>query len=304
MVKVSIGVPIYNVEEYLRECLDSIMNQTFEDFEVIMVDDGSPDNSFSICQEYVAKDDRFKLIHQENKGLAGARNTCLKYMHGEYITWIDSDDVVDNNYLERLLEVQAETGADIVRCSKKHIRGNDIFLITNYDRMYKTKEKIIEVSKLDLILDAFDGRLSVVEFWGTLIHRELYKGWFCSQGVTFEDLGNKFKLYLRTNKVVLVPEQLYGYRQGNSSIMKDSTRQKTFLEELNITKDLMHTIEKYIYYMEVANIDVEEEHLHILKYIDFISSYRVTMIGNEEDKQLYLEYINKYKEKLKRYWNI
>ena len=173
MVKVSIGVPIYNVEDYLRECLDSIMNQTFEDFEVIMVDDGSPDNSFSICQEYVAKDSRFKLIHQENKGLAGARNTCLKYMRGEYITWIDSDDVVDNNYLERLLEVQAETGADIVRCSKKHIRGNDVFLITNYDRIYKTKEKIIEVSKLDLILDAIDSRLAVVEFWGTLIHREL-----------------------------------------------------------------------------------------------------------------------------------
>ena len=141
MVKVSIGVPIYNVEEYLRECLDSIMNQTFEDFEVIMVDDGSTDNSFMICQEYVARDNRFKLFHQENKGNGGSRNTCLKYMHGEFITWIDSDDVVDNNYLERLLEVQAETGADIVRCSKKHIRGNDIFLITNYDRMYKTKKK-------------------------------------------------------------------------------------------------------------------------------------------------------------------
>ena len=141
-----------------------------------MVDDGSTDNSFNICQEYVARDNRFKLFHQENEGPAGARNTCLKYMHGEYITWIDSDDVVDNNYLERLLEVQAETGADIVRCSKKHIRGNDVFLITCYDRIYKTKEKIIEVSKLDLILDAIDYRLLVIEFWGTLIHRELYNG--------------------------------------------------------------------------------------------------------------------------------
>ena len=212
MVKVSIGVPIYNVEEYLRQCLNSIMEQTFTDFEVIMVDDGSTDNSFMICQEYVARDNRFKLFHQENKGNGGSRNTCLKYMHGEFITWIDSDDVVDNNYLERLLEVQAETGADIVRCSKKHIRGNDIFLITNYDRMYKTKKKIIEVSKLDLLLDAFDGRLSVVEFWGTLIHRELYKGVILSQGVVCEDQGNKFKLYLKSKKNVLLLEQLYGYR--------------------------------------------------------------------------------------------
>ena len=114
MVKVSIGVPVYNVEEYLRACLDSIMNQTFTDFEVIMVDDGSTDNSFNICQEYVARDNRFKLFHQENKGIAGARNTCLKYMKGEYINWVDSDDKVEPNYLERLLEVQAETQADLV----------------------------------------------------------------------------------------------------------------------------------------------------------------------------------------------
>ena len=76
MVKVSIGVPVYNVEEYLRACLDSIMNQTFKDFEVIMVDDGSTDNSFNICQEYVAKDSRFKLIYQANSGVARARNIC------------------------------------------------------------------------------------------------------------------------------------------------------------------------------------------------------------------------------------
>ncbi|MSE04388.1 glycosyltransferase [Lactobacillus salivarius] len=105
MVKVSIGVPVYNVAEYLRECLDSIMNQTFKDFEVIMVDDGSTDDSFSICQEYVAKDKRFKLIHQENKGNGGSRNTCLRNMQGEYITWVDSDDRVKTNYLEKLIHM-------------------------------------------------------------------------------------------------------------------------------------------------------------------------------------------------------
>lgn len=167
MVKVSIGVPVYNVEEYLRQCLNSIMEQTFTDFEVIMVDDGSTDNSFSICQEYVAKDNRFKLIHQENKGLAGARNTCIKNMHGEFITWIDSDDVVDNNYLERLLEVQAETGADIVKCAKKHIRGNNVYYITNYDNLYKMYEnnnQVINFQKLDILLDAIDSHLAIVEF--------------------------------------------------------------------------------------------------------------------------------------------
>ena len=302
MVKVSIGVPVYNVEEYLRQCLNSIMEQTFTDFEVIMVDDGSTDNSFSICQEYVAKDNRFKLIHQENKGLAGARNTCLKYMHGEYITWIDSDDKVKPDYLEKLLQVQEETDAQIINCVRHDIK-NGIEYYYDYTPLYKDLKRI-ELSGRDALRGVLFDRYSIIALWGTLIDRKLYKGWFCSQGVKFEDADNKFKLYLRTNKVALVPEQLYGYRQRNGSIMGNAIRQKTFLEELKVTKDLIHFIEKYIYYMEVANIDVEEEHLRILEYIDAISTYRATMIENEEDKQLYFEYVNKYKEKLKRYWNM
>ena len=303
MVKVSIGVPIYNVEAYLRECLDSIMNQTFKDFEVIMVDDGSTDNSFNICQEYVARDNRFKLIHQENKGLAGARNTCLKYMHGEFITWVDSDDKVKPDYLEKLMQVQVETNAQIINCVYYYIRNEGDYYL-DYTPVYPDLKRI-ELSGRNAIKMFLLDRYKTYTLWGTLVDSKLYKGWFCSQGVTFEDADNKFKLYLRTNKVVLVPEQLYGYRQRNSSIMKAATRKKTFSEELKLTKNLMHFIEKYTYYMEVANIDVEEEHLYIFEFIDvFFNSYRVGMIEKEEDKQQYFKYIGRYKEKLKRYWNM
>ena len=292
VAKVSIGVPVYNVEAYLRKCLDSIMNQTFKDFEVIMVDDDSTDNSFMICQEYVARDNRFKLFHQENKGNGGARNTCLKYMHGEFITWIDSDDVVDNNYLERLLEVQAETGADIVRCSKKHIRGNDVFLITNYDRIYKTKEKIIEVSKLDLILDAIDSRLAVVEFWGTLIHRELYNGITLSQGVVFEDQGNKFKLYLRSKKNVILLEQLYGYR-----IREGSTMHMMNNKDLSALKAYIYNWDKLLYYIEVANYNVREVREAYIKELDKLSA-EVNL--SQEDTRIYRETINRHKQKISK----
>ena len=303
VAKVSIGVPVYNVEAYLRECLDSIMNQTFKDFEVIMVDDGSTDNSFDICQEYVARDNRFKLIHQENKGLAGARNTCLKYMHGEFITWVDSDDKVKPDYLEKLMQVQVETNAQIINCVYYYIRNEGDYYL-DYTPVYPDLKRI-ELSGRNAIKMFLLDRYKTYTLWGTLVDSKLYKGWFCSQGVTFEDADNKFKLYLRTNKVVLVPEQLYGYRQRNSSIMKAATSQKTFSEELRLTKDLMHFIEKYIYYIEVANIDVEEEHLYIFEFIDvFFNSYRVGMIEKEEDKQQYFKYIGRYKEKLKRYWNM
>ena len=292
VAKVSIGVPAYNVEEYLRQCLNSIMEQTFTDFEVIMVDDGSTDNSFMICQEYVARDNRFKLFHQENKGNGGARNTCLKYMHGEFITWIDSDDVVDNNYLERLLEVQAETGADIVRCSKKHIRGNDVFLITCYDRIYKTKEKIIEVSKLDLILDAIDYRLLVIEFWGTLIHRELYNGITFSQGVVFEDQGNKFKLYLRSKKNVILLEQLYGYR-----IREGSTIHMMNNKDLSALKAYIYNWDKLLYYIEVANYNVREVREAYIKELDKLSA-EVNL--SQEDTRIYRETINRHKQKISK----
>ena len=213
-------------------------------------------------------------------------------MHGEFITWIDSDDVVDNNYLERLLEVQAETGADIVRCSKKHIRGNDIFLITNYDRIYKTKEKIIEVSKLDLILDAIDYRLLVIEFWGTLIHRELYNGITLSQGVVFEDQGNKFKLYLRSKKNVILLEQLYGYR-----IREGSTMHMMNNKDLSALKTYIYNWDKLLYYIEVANYNVREVREAYIKELDKLSA-EVNL--SQEDTRIYRETINRHKQKISK----
>ena len=308
MVKVSIGITIYNVEEYLRGCLESVSNQTFKDFEVIMVDDGSTDNSFNICQEYVAKDNRFKLIHQSNKGKgqAGAKNTCLKYMKGEYVTWIDSDDIVDNNYLERLLEVQAKTGADIVRCVKKHIRGNDVYFIIKafYDniyKMYKSKDEIIEPSKLDLLLDALDSHLVAIEFWGTLIPRRLYKGIALSQGVIHEDQGNKFKLYLRSKKNAILLEELYGYRIREGSIMHSSEGKSSLDKELYDLQVCTFNWNKLMYYVDIANYKVKEMRE---AYIQKLDKQSAEINLNEEDKKIYREAVDKYKQKLKRYWNM
>ena len=105
MPKVSIIVPVYNVEPYLRQCLDSILAQTFTDWECILVDDGSKDGSGAICDEYAEKDSRFRVVHQENKGSSAARNEGLSLSKGIYLSFIDSDDWVENNYLERLLEI-------------------------------------------------------------------------------------------------------------------------------------------------------------------------------------------------------
>src|SRR5699024_5325433 len=170
---------------YLRECLDSIMRQTIDDFEVIMVDDGSTDNSLNICQEYVARDDRFKLIHQENKGRgqAGAKNTCLRYITGEYVTWVDSDNVVDDYYLEKLLEVQENNGAHIVRCVRKYIRNGNVYFVKSYEDRYINTDGIFDLSLKTALENVLDHTLGTLEFWGELTPRKLYRGVTLSEGI-------------------------------------------------------------------------------------------------------------------------
>ncbi|MBM6788211.1 glycosyltransferase family 2 protein [Ligilactobacillus salivarius] len=304
MVKVSVGITVYNVEKYLRECLESVLNQTFTDFEVIMVDDGSTDNSFSICQEYVARDDRFKLIYQENKGRgqAGAKNTCLKHMTGEYVTWIDSDDVVDNNYLERLLEVQAETGADIVRCVRKYIRDGNVYFVKGYEEGFINTNGIFDLSLKTALDNVLNHAIGTLEFWGELIPRKLYKGVTLSQGIIHEDQGNKFKLYLQSKKNVMLLEQLYSYRLRQGSIMD------SFREEKNALNDRLYDLQvstfnwnKLMYYVDIANYKVEEMRKAYIKRLDQLSS-EVNL--SEEDNEIYRKAVDKYKEKLKRYWNM
>lgn len=113
MPEVSIIVPIYNVEKYLRRCIDSILNQTFEDFELILIDDGSTDDSASICEEYVIKDKRVKYIYQDNRGVSEARNKGIESCCGKYIQFIDSDDYVDRDFIEILIKKIKKDKSDI-----------------------------------------------------------------------------------------------------------------------------------------------------------------------------------------------
>ena len=114
MPQISIIVPVYNVEPYLHKCIDSILAQTFTDFECILIDDGSPDNCPAICDEYATKDNRIILLHQKNAGVSAARNAGLNIAKGEWIGFVDSDDWIEKNALELLYNKQRETSADII----------------------------------------------------------------------------------------------------------------------------------------------------------------------------------------------
>ena len=117
MTKVSVIIPVYNTEKYLRECLESVISQTFTDIEIICVNDGSTDSSLAILEEYASNDKRIKVLKQKNKGAGSARNFGLKYATGEFLSFLDSDDFFENNFIEQMYSKAKETNADLVMCA-------------------------------------------------------------------------------------------------------------------------------------------------------------------------------------------
>lgn len=167
-MKLSIIVPVYNAEAYLGKCIESIQKQTFDDFELILVDDGSKDSSGSICDVYAQSDSRIKVIHQENKGVSSARNAGLDYSNGEYFAFVDSDDWVDDCIYERLFEDIYKYKADIASCN---IWENDKISFAS------NKEEItVELSNEEAMKYLLRGKLIRGVLWNKVYSRELLQG--------------------------------------------------------------------------------------------------------------------------------
>ena len=146
---ISVIVPIYNVEDYIRQCFDSLLNQTYQNFEVLMINDGSPDNSASICQEYAARDSRFRYFEKENGGISTAVNLGIEHSQGEYVTLMDPDDWADNDYLEVLYNAIVQEGADVSISSYKRFNMSDNCFYFHaftkeYDKKVFTNKEFLE----------------------------------------------------------------------------------------------------------------------------------------------------------------
>lgn len=204
--KVSVTIPVYNTSKYLKKCLDSLSNQTLEDIEFIIVNDGSTDESAKICKEYVDKDSRFKYFYQENGGLASARQTGLNKSSGDYIIVCDSDDWVEPEIYQRLYYKAVETEADIVTCCyiSEYGDGNSIL----NKKLYKEKDGIVD--NLDLLLNGAGSS------WVKLIRRSLFdiSNTNYVPGVNLsEDSLILYKLFRLNPKVIQLPDCLYHYRR-------------------------------------------------------------------------------------------
>jgi len=219
--KISVIVPIYNVEPYLEKCLLSIAHQTFKDFEVIMVNDGSPDGSALIAEKFVERYSNFKLISQPNMGLGCARNRGLELAKGEYVAFIDSDDCIKPDYLEKLYNAAVQNGADIAICGfEMHWLKTDIKVknfIKKRPGVYDAKE----------ILKCLIRDLSVQFYvWNKLFKRSLFSEngiWY--PRMRFEDIGTLPRVFYSANKVAVIPDYLYVYSKRKNSIISQLSEQ-------------------------------------------------------------------------------
>lgn len=218
---VSVIIPVYKVEHYLRECLDSVINQTYRNLEIILVDDGSPDKCPAICDEYALKDCRINVVHKENGGLSEARNKGLDLISGDYVVFVDSDDVVDSRYVEILFESLKKSCADVSVCQR--IRFTTDFPINQnvtFDEDFKILSGKESVEKLYLGLIGNNDSSVDVYVWGKLYKKELFENLRFPKGKIHEDDAVVPLLLYKANKVCILPDTLYFYRMTKNSIMR------------------------------------------------------------------------------------
>lgn len=279
---ISVIIPVYRVEEYLNECMESIVHQTYQNLEIILVDDGSPDNCPQMCDEWAKKDYRIKVIHKENGGLSSARNAALEIFKGEYVAFVDSDDWVDIHLYETLY-------SDIIA------HDADISVIGTWKVYDNRKENITKNFKER----EFTGEQALHDFlylrnnlaggtWDKLFRRELFTDLRFPEGLNAEDRYTHAVLYSKIKKLHFNPQPMYYYRYRENSICTSDINPHTF--------DRIQIVEKVCEYLDGMRYKDQKavEYFKMKGYHDIL--YKLVFIGADK------KYIKEYKKNTRKYF--
>ncbi|WP_338587255.1 glycosyltransferase [Clostridium baratii] len=268
---VSVIVPVYNVEKYLDKCINSIINQTYRNLEIILIDDGSTDNSGKKCDYWAGKDRRIKVIHKENGGLSDARNIGIANAEGEYISFIDSDDFIDLDMIEYLLNILIKNNCQISICDFRKIYENTS---KEYSIKYK-KEKISVYSNIESIRYLLKDKKIQNYAWNKLYLKKLFTDeCYYPYGRKMEDIGTTYLLFYNANRIAVSNQSKYNYLQRKGSIVnnedikfiidKYELSEKRFNE---INKRNIYLIENYVDYTNKFLEIYRKNNIEIKKYI-------------------------------------
>ncbi len=311
-VKVSLIIPVYNVEDYLEKCLDSVLTQTLKEIEIIIVNDGSTDGSLSICKKYTKKDKRVKLITQQNKGLGGARNTGIINADGDFIFLLDSDDYIKNNTIEDTYNFAIKNNLDLV--------------VFNYDKVDKNNKKLVSPKFGEGIFtknEAFKKILSLKtspQAWNKLYKRNLFtdNSILYPEKFLHEDLPVTYKLFWHANKIGYLNESYYFWLVRNGSITQNFTYKhiNDIATALLETKKFLNDNKIYEIYeneyirgsIQMLNILIERSILFSTKnssyqdYVKYIIDSE-SIVNNKQilklfvyDKKLHTNFMNNYEK--------
>ena len=282
---ISVIVPVYNVEEYLEECLESIQKQTYSDIEVILVNDGSTDRSKEICERYCEKDSRFKLVNQENKGLSGARNRGMLESKGEFISFVDSDDVLKEDMLEQLIKQMTSEDVDIVECWYTNEK-QELGLTTpkNVKIIFQgnSKEALVSLCRDNIV------RLNPV---AKLYRREVIINFPFSEGVIYEDVFAGIGILKHIRKMVKINYIGYYYRVRQGSTMNREFNIKN-LDLFTICDKLEQLYQGDTF--ALAYIHRRLFHLVLMHIVDY------HIFEGNPYKEKYVEYLNRYSKSSSR----
>ena len=281
---ISVIVPIYRVEKFLPQCIESVLNQTFTDFELILVDDGSPDRCPAICDEAAERDARVRVIHQANAGLSAARNAGIEAAHGAWLSFVDSDDYIAPQFYEKLYQTAQRTDADCVMCSVQNVDESgkpiDSALMRVADEVKTGQEVLRKIGRDDVT--------PYLTAWNKLYRRKLFNTLRYPAGRQNEDVFVFAELFCQVQRAACVAEPLYFYRKRIDSIMNSA-----------VTLRNLDEMWAYVNCFEHLQQDNEESILKETEKRVFAKLTGVYYRVTEEDR-----YSNKMKQAKKAQWNI
>ncbi|SES12355.1 Glycosyltransferase involved in cell wall bisynthesis [Butyrivibrio fibrisolvens] len=284
-ILVSVIVPIYNVEDYLPKCIDSIICQTYKNIEIILVDDGSPDSCGQICENYKKKDSRIKVIHKENGGLSDARNAGICRAKGSYYVFIDSDDYIHERMIETLVEGVVSTGADIAVCSFKNVKEDEIIDIHSGINTGSYKLISEDIDRLSYFYG--DKYTEFTVAWNKIYPASFFKEIKYPKGKIHEDEFTTYKLLELAKKIAYIDVPLYYYVSRSSSIMGEEFSLKR-LHRLDAISERMD------HYLSLGKYDWYEKNLFL--YRIFYVRYYKAVQKQKMDIDILKEYFKNYKK--------
>jgi glycosyltransferase involved in cell wall biosynthesis len=267
MVLLSIIIPVYNVAQYLTDTLQNVLSQSLTNFKLILVDDGSTDGSAEICDNFAEKDNRVKVIHQKNAGVSAARNTGVDNATGKYIGFVDSDDLIEPNMFETLVNIAENEKAQVVQCCHNRLDTVQNVVVSGEQR------KIDGVTFVKELFNYSGGEYTnQVALWSKIYSKDLFDEIKFPIGRTYEDEQETYKLCLKANKIIQIPDELYHYVKRENSIITGISAKKMLDKQLALLDRLD--------YLPTKLPKVEKE--CVRSFVCFSESIMCSMYKNEE----------------------